>query len=105
MRDFVLIILLFWYILEQQPIFTSQPSDTGPLFSGAKGILQCSASGTPPLTYRWLKNSSYITNVNVNGVFLINQVDKSDVATYQCVVTNPLGSVLSNKASLSIACK
>ena len=89
----------------QQPIFTSQPSDTGPLFSGAKGILQCSASGTPPLTYKWLKNSILFKNSTLNGVLLIEQVNKSHVDKYQCVVTNPLGSVLSNKASLSIACK
>lgn len=95
--------IFIFNLKDQQPIFTSQPSDTGPLFSGAKGILQCSASGSPPLTYRWLKNSKYITNETHNGFFIINQVDKNDVATYQCVATNPLGSVLSNKASLSIA--
>ena len=89
----------------QQPIFISQPSDTGPLFRGANGILQCSASGTPPLTYKWLKNSTLFNNSTLNGLLLIEKVNKSHVDKYQCVVTNPLGSVLSNKASLSIACK
>ena len=95
--------LLYCFLIDQQPIFTSQPTDTGPLFSGARGILQCSASGTPPLTYRWIKDNSYITNDSTNGVLLLSQVDKSDVATYQCVALNPLGSVLSNKAQLTIA--
>lgn len=93
-------------LIDQQPIFTSQPTDTGPLFSGARGILQCSASGTPPITYRWLKNSINITHESsTNGVYLISSVSKDDVAQYQCIASNPLGSVLSNKAQLSIACK
>jgi hypothetical protein len=104
----IFIIYLFNLInalIDQQPIFTSQPTDTGPLFRGARGILQCSASGTPPITYRWLKNSINITEPLTNGVYLISSVSKDDVAQYQCIASNPLGSVLSNKAQLSIACK
>ena len=95
---------------EQQPIFTLQPFDVGPLFSGARGILQCTASGTPAVAYKWMKNGALITNrtsvTNGGGVYLIGQADRfADVGTYQCVAENSLGSVLSNKAYLSVACK
>lgn len=85
-----------------------QPFDVGPLFSGARGIVQCTASGTPAVSYRWMKNSQFITNRSVTngGVYLISQADRvTDVGVYQCVAENSLGSVLSNKAFLSVACK
>jgi hypothetical protein len=93
--------------IEQQPIFTLQPFDVGPLFSGARGILQCTASGTPAVSYRWMKDSQFITNrssVTNGGVYLISQADRfTDVGVYQCVAENTLGSVLSNKAMLTVA--
>jgi hypothetical protein len=92
-------------LIEQQPIFTSQPVDIGPLFSGTRGILQCTASGTSPIYYRWLKDGAYITNRTTNGgVYLISQADRyRDVGKYQCEAENSLGSVLSNTAHLTIA--
>jgi hypothetical protein len=98
--------LLSSKIIEQQPIFTSQPVDVGPLFSGTRGILQCTASGTPTVSYRWLKDSQLVSNRSSasGGVYLISQADRYvDVGTYQCVAENTLGSVLSNKARLSVA--
>lgn len=93
-------------IIEQQPIFTSQPADIGPLFSGTRGILQCTASGTPAIAYKWLKNAEPITNKSSSngGVYLIAQADRyKDVGAYQCIAENSLGSVLSNTARLTIA--
>ena len=92
---------------EQQPIFTLQPFDVGPLFSGSRGILQCTASGTPTVNYKWMKNGHFITkspNSANGGVYLISQADRfNDVGNYQCVAENKLGSVLSNSASLTVA--
>jgi protein sidekick len=93
-------------IIEQQPIFTSQPVDVGPLFSGTRGILQCTASGTPQVQYRWLKNGASLTNRSTSngGVYLISQADRyKDCGLYQCIAENKLGSVLSNKAQLTVA--
>lgn len=98
--------MIFYEDFEQQPIFTSQPADVGPLFSGTRGILQCTASGTPPIQYRWLKNGVDISNKSTTngGVYLISQADRyKDVGHYQCIAENKLGSVLSNKAFLTVA--
>lgn len=95
-------------LIEQQPIFTLQPFDVGPLFSGARGILQCTASGTPTISYKWLKDGHLIDRPgNANGgVYLISQADRfNDVGSYQCVAENKLGAVLSNQAQLTVACK
>ena len=73
-------------LIEQQPIFTLQPFDVGPLFSGARGILQCTASGTPTITYKWLKDGQPIKNQNAGngGVYLISHADRfADVGMYQ----------------------
>jgi len=93
-------------LIEQQPIFTLQPFDVGPLFSGARGILQCTASGTPTINYKWLKDGKPIKNQNAGngGVYLISHADRFvDVGMYQCVAENKLGSVLSNQAHLTVA--
>jgi hypothetical protein len=78
----------------------------GPLFSGTRGILQCTASGTSPIQYKWLKNGLEISNKSSTngGVYLIGQADRyKDVGVYQCIAENKLGSVLSNKAMLTVA--
>lgn len=92
--------------LDQQPIFTSQPADVGPLFSGTRGILQCTASGTPPISYRWLRNAQPLSAKSTpnGGVYLIGQADRyKDTGVYQCIAENRLGSVLSNQARLTVA--
>ena len=105
-------------LMEQQPIFTSQPADIGPLFSGTRGILQCTASGTPPVHYRWLKDGRDLTPRNTtasssnsggggggtSGAYLISQADRHrHVGSYQCIAENKLGAVLSNRAQLTVA--
>ena len=103
---YIILLIVVDAIIEQQPIFTSQPVDVGPLFSGTRGILQCTASGTPTVQYRWLKDGQLMSNKSTTngGVYLISQADRfKDVGTYQCIAENTLGSVLSNKAQLTIA--
>ena len=76
------------------------------MFSGTRGILQCVASGTPSISYHWLKDNTPLTNRSTTngGVLLISQADRfKDVGDYQCVAENKLGSVLSNKAKLTVA--
>lgn len=80
--------------------------DVGPLFSGTRGILQCTASGTAPITYRWLRNGVPLSTKSApnGGVYLIAQADRyKDTGLYQCIAENRLGSVLSNQARLTVA--
>lgn len=78
----------------------------GPLFSGTRGILQCTASGTAPITYKWLRNGQALSPKSTpnGGVYLIGQADRyKDTGLYQCIAENRLGSVLSNQARLTVA--
>lgn len=59
------------------------------------------ASGATPLSYQWQKNG-----VNINGAtaatYQIQQTAAADAGSYRCIVTNPIGSVTSNAATLTI---
>ncbi len=58
------------------------------------------------MQYRWLKNGVPLTNRSTTngGVYLISQADRyKDCGLYQCIAENKLGSVLSNKAQLTVA--
>lgn len=70
--------------------------------------MQCTASGTPTVSYKWMKDGRFVTKHNSanGGVYLISQADRfNDVGEYQCIAENSLGAVLSNKARLTVACK
>ena len=68
--------------------------------------LNCTSSGSPPDTFTWIKDgnqtvlqSTSITAVDytsTSAVFradhVIDNVTTSDIGTYTCTVTNPIGS-------------
>lgn len=64
------------------------------------------------LCYRWKLNGTsidigmdYRYSV-VEGNLLINNPNKTqDTGTYQCVATNPFGTIVSREAKLQFACK
>ncbi|KAM5314943.1 contactin-6 isoform 2-T2 [Glossophaga mutica] len=77
------------------PSFTQEPQDvTFPLhLSQSEVTLSCAASGHPPPSYRLDGGSLAIDGPSPDR----------DVGTYQCLATNPLGTVLSQKAELQFA--
>lgn len=76
-------------------------------------ILDCQAHGESPIDVRWLKNGvKVMENERVylfsNSSLYISEVesrrgDKSDEGLYQCLAQNKYGSILSQKARLTIA--
>jgi hypothetical protein len=70
--------------------------------SGADGItFTVAATGSPVITYQWRKDG-----VNIPGAtgtsLVLNDVTVADEGEYDCVVTNPVGSVTSNPGTLAI---
>ncbi|XP_040278114.1 contactin-2 [Bufo bufo] len=90
------------------PVFEEQPQNT--LFpEGSEELLTlaCRARAIPPATYRWklngtelnlMENSSY--QLVGGNLAISNPTHSKHTGTYQCVATNPRGTVLSNEASL-----
>ena len=81
---------------------------------GSSYTLSCTSSGSPPDTFTWMKDgdptvlqSTNITAVNhtsTSAVFradyVIDNVTISDIGTYTCNVTNPIGS---DNATITVA--
>ena len=59
------------------------------------------ASGTPPFSFQWLKNSEPVAGAESDS-YTINPVSREDEGTYSCVVTNAIGSVTSDEAFLEV---
>ncbi|KFP06673.1 Contactin-4, partial [Calypte anna] len=94
------------------PVFLQEPSSMiFPLDSEEKKVkLSCEVKGNPRPTIGWKLNGSSIdTGMDyryslVEGNLLINNPNKTqDAGTYQCVATNPFGTIVSRAAKLQFA--
>ncbi|NWW20670.1 CNTN4 protein, partial [Falcunculus frontatus] len=94
------------------PVFLQEPNSViFPLDSEEKKVkLSCEVKGNPRPTIGWKLNGSSI-DVGmdyryslVEGSLLINNPNKTqDAGTYQCVATNPFGTIVSREARLQFA--
>ncbi|NXN04765.1 CNTN4 protein, partial [Sylvia borin] len=94
------------------PVFLQEPDSLiFPLHSEERKVkLSCEVKGNPRPTIGWKFNGSSI-DVGVDyryslleGNLLINNPNKSqDAGTYQCVATNPFGTIVSREAQLQFA--
>jgi hypothetical protein len=86
-------------------VIKEQPVDTS-LLAGDNLTLNLSCVGTFPISAQWRKdNTNYgsLSVTNIGDVDLsINNIQNSDEGNYDCVLTNIVGSVTSNKALVYI---
>lgn len=95
-----------------RPIFTQEPHDvTFPLGLPQSEItLTCAANSYPSPHYRWQQNGtdidfagSYHYRLDGGNLVVSRPHTDRDAGTYQCLATNPLGTILSRKAKLQFA--
>lgn len=67
---------------------------------GQEVTLSVNATGTGPIEYQWRKNGTPLAGENAPGLVLV--VDADSGGFYDVVVTNPLGSVTSTTAALTV---
>nr|XP_010588342.1 contactin-6 isoform X1 [Loxodonta africana]XP_010588343.1 contactin-6 isoform X1 [Loxodonta africana] len=98
--------------LLSRPIFIQEPQDViFPLDSSeSEIILNCAAHGYPLPQYRWKQNDtdidftmSYHYRLDGGSLAISSPPTAQDIGTYQCLATNPLGTILSRKAKLQFA--
>jgi hypothetical protein len=82
------------------PIMLAQPTGLS-LTSGAQATFTVSVAGTAPFTYQWRKNGTAISGATSN-IYTISSVQGSDAATYDVVISNSAGFVVSSPAVLSV---
>ena len=87
------------------PLITTYSLSTMDVAIGSPLTLTCTSSGSPPDTFIWMKDGVPITHstsitavnyTNTSAVFstnyTISNFSTSDIGTYTCTVTNPIGS-------------
>ena len=80
--------------------FSTQPaSQTVSL--GSTAVFEVSAEGTAPLTYQWRKDGVALAGA-VGGSLSLQAVRALDGGSYDVVVSNPVGSVASAQAKLTV---
>ncbi len=71
------------------------------VFSGSNAVLYSGAYGSPPMTFQWQKNG---TNFGPPGpaILQFTNVQVPDAGNYRVIVSNPVGSVTSSVAVLTV---
>ena len=87
-------------------------SSTVTVANGSSLTLFCTSRGSPPDTFTWRKDGgSILQSTSITAVtyddssavfradYSINSATASDIGTYTCTVTNPIGS---NSANITV---
>lgn len=69
-------------------------------FTSMNATFSVAAGGLAPLTYEWYKNGALLANTN-SSLYLTN-LQASDTASYQVIITNLYGAATSSVSSLTV---
>lgn len=81
------------------PTITTHPASQSVALGGTV-TFSVTASGTTPFTYQWRKNEQPI-NAATSSTLTLSNVQSTDAGNYDVIVTNSVGSVTSNAATLT----
>jgi hypothetical protein len=82
------------------PFIVNPPADQT-VVAGGNASFSVTAGGSPPLTYQWRHNGGDISGATASALTLTG-VQTGDAGNYAAVVANPLGSVTSAVAVLTV---
>ncbi len=82
------------------PIISVQPQSTA-VASGTGVTLSVTATGLPTPTYQWRKNGTDIDGATTTSLDL-GTVSPTDAAAYDVVITNSVGTTVSDTATLTV---
>ena len=83
------------------PSITFQPASQT-VAIGGNASFTVLASGSAPLSYQWSKDGTPISGAT-GSTFNVNNAQPTDAGIYSVVVTNPVSSVTSNTATLTVS--
>jgi hypothetical protein len=83
------------------PTITTQPADTT-VRAGQRARFSVVASGTPPLHFQWTKNGVNITGATRASYTTPPATLEDNGSLFAATVTNGIGSVTSNNATLTV---
>ena len=82
------------------PTITTQPSSLS-VGVGSAASFTVAASGSGTLSYQWYKDSVAVAGAT-SATYSVASVAATDAGTYDCIVTNPVGSATSSAATLTV---
>ena len=94
-------------------MFVKQPSEIT-VAEQTNAVIPCMAVGVSPITYSWTHNDTPLTLNSSTGRHRLMEPDGNltiinatlnDEGEYRCIASSDLGSLLSLKAELRIACE
>lgn len=95
-----------WVVLPCTSVSINAQPATRQTCGATSASFSVSASGSSPLTYQWRENGSPIAaGANPSAAtptLVLSNLTGSYAASYDCVVSNPCGSVASNAAVLTV---
>lgn len=62
-------------------------------------------TGSPQPTYRWLKDGTPVADYSSSQFYRLPVTRREDAGGYQCIARNDVGSILSEKSDVVVACK
>ena len=61
--------------------------------------------GFPQVEYRWMKDGVFLSDFSSEHFYKIQSVSRSDAGDYRCYAKNSVGTIISEKIKLTVACK
>ena len=83
------------------PIITSQPQDLT-VIPGQYATFSVAAVGSEPFTYQWYHNTNTLVTGATEATLILTNVQPVDAGIYSVIVSNPIGSVSSSNAVLTV---
>ena len=85
------------------PALTAQPSNQS-VIAGQSATFSVAATGTAPLSYQWKKDGTHISGATSSS-YTTPPISADTAALYTVTVSNSLGSVTSNSATVTLISK
>ncbi|MCU0788934.1 MAG: immunoglobulin domain-containing protein, partial [Verrucomicrobia bacterium] len=83
------------------PVITSQPEDQNVIVGGT-ALFSVGAAGSEPLSYQWVFNTSNLIAGATGNSLTLTNAGTNDAGGYTVIITNTLGAVTSQVATLTV---
>ncbi|KAA0722521.1 Protein sidekick-1 [Triplophysa tibetana] len=85
------------------PYFKTEAGGAQTHLEGNRLVLTCLAEGSWPLEFKWIRNTTDITEYSPEYRYKIASLDREDAGVYQCVVRNRMGALIQTRADVRVA--
>uniref|UniRef100_A0A8C1W930 Sidekick cell adhesion molecule 1b n=1 Tax=Cyprinus carpio TaxID=7962 RepID=A0A8C1W930_CYPCA len=94
---------LYSYAQYIAPYFKTEAGAAQTHLEGNRLVLTCLAEGSWPLEFKWIRNSSDITEYTPEYRYTITSLKREDAGVYQCAVRNRMGALIQMRADVRVA--